>query len=92
MHIVFTKSYDIWHKGKAYIVERTLGKRLLEMGVAIAYTDHLDMIAREKVAEELSKKKEEKKKAEDLLKKKEEVKTTTAISVKAKRRSKSIKK
>ena len=83
MHIVFIKNYDIWLVGRDYTVERTLGARLCEMGVAIPYSRHLDNQAEEKRKSD---------KAAKLLKEKEAKAKETADLKTAKTRSKSTKK
>ena len=83
MHIVFIKNYDIWLVGRDYTVERTLGARLCEMGVAIPYSKHLDNQAEAKRKAD---------KAAKLLKAKKEKEKETADLKTAKARSKSIKK
>ena len=83
MHIVFIKSYDIWLVGRDYVVERTLGARLCEMGVAIPYSKHLDNQAEAKRKSD---------KAAKLVKEKAEKAKETADSKPAKTRSKSVKK
>lgn len=88
MHIVFIKNYDIWLAGRDYIVERSLGARLCEMGVAVPYSVHLDMLAKVRAKDKAA----EKAKVAKLLKEKEEKEKETADSKPAKTRSKSIKK
>jgi len=80
MHIVFIKNYDIYKAGKEYTLERTLGARMCEMGVAVVYTDWVNMES-EKAADKKAK----------ALKAKEDAKRKTATSKKAFRRSKAVK-
>ena len=83
MHVVFIKSYDIWLIGRDYVVERTLGARLCEMGVAVTYSKNLGNQAEAKRKAD---------KAATLVKEKEAKAKETAESKPAKTRSKSIKK
>ena len=90
MHIVFIKCYDIWLVGRDHVVERTLGARLCEMGVAIPYSKHLDNQAEAKRKADTDAKHAAL--AKRLVKEKEEKVKETADSKPAKTRSKSVKK
>jgi len=79
MHIVFTKSYDIWELGAEAIVEHSLGAKLCRREVAVPYTVYLDNRKKAKAIAEVNAKK---------LKAKKEAEKEFATSKKAANRSK----
>lgn len=85
MHVVFTKDYDIYKAGGDYILERTLGAKMCEMGVAMTYSDHVQMEV------EARRKKAKADEKAEALKAKAAEKKKTAVSKKATRRSKAVK-
>lgn len=99
MKVYFKKDKDGHKRGEACFVERSLGRRFCENGVAIPYQQHLDNVYD---AEQAAKKAEEKKEAEkikadeekkaELLKKKEAVNIENTVSKKPKQAEKSVKK
>ena len=86
--LVFNKDFEGHKSGKQEVVELSLGRRYIELGVAVPLSVHLDKRAAEKAK---AAKADEAKKAE-LLKKKEEAEIEKADSKTAKRRSKEVKK
>ncbi len=91
MRVVYLRDHDGHKADKEYFVERTLGRRLCENGVAIPFVDYEKK--QEAAAEARAKAEAEKKaKAEKLLKEKEAATREMAVSKKAKTRSKAVKK
>jgi hypothetical protein len=97
IHIVFLKPFEHYAAESVHIVARALGKRLQEQGVAVPFTVYQKMAKKE--ADEKAKAKararadaEKKAKAEKLLKEKEAATIKKAVSIKARTRSKAVKK
>jgi len=99
MWIVYEKDHDGGKKGKAMRVERSLGARLCESGIAIPQTVHLERLQAKKDAKleaeakakaKAEKEAEKKARIEKLLREKEEKAKETADSKSARKRSKFI--
>jgi hypothetical protein len=95
IHIVFLKPFEHYAAESVHIVARALGKRLQEQGVAVPFTVYQKMAKKEAAEKAKAKAKadaEKKAKAEKLLKEKAAATIKKAVSIKARTRSKAVKK